>query len=219
MKISERLRKDADHIWKRIFEHPFVVELYSGALPIDKFKFYILQDYNYLISAIKNFNIICSRAESVDAIKELVEIIHLEAVSEFEGYETFLGKLGYTIKDAVNVEPSFVNISYVSFLLSTSSLKSFGESLASVLPCFWSYADIAEYHKDTLKKNENGLYVEWASVYLAESYIDLVNKFKMLVDNVGDETPYEKLRDTFMTASRYEYMYWDAMYNMHSWPV
>ena len=32
MKVTERLRKDADNVWERIIEHPFVVELYSGTL-------------------------------------------------------------------------------------------------------------------------------------------------------------------------------------------
>jgi len=219
MKVSQRLREDADNIWKRIIEHPFVVELYSGSLPIDKFKFYILQDYNYLISAIRNFSIISSRADSVEAMREIIEILWLESVSEFKGYEEFLEKLGYTIEDAVNVEPIPVNVSYISFLLSTSSLKSYAESITSLLPCFWSYAEIAEYHKDKLRKNGNSLYMEWAAVYLSESYLNLVERMKKLVDNAGKEFSHKKLKKTFITASRYEYMYWDAIYNMHTWPV
>jgi thiaminase/transcriptional activator TenA len=50
MKVVDRLRKDANAIWKKIIEHPFVVELYKGDLPLNKFKFYILQDYQYLIT-------------------------------------------------------------------------------------------------------------------------------------------------------------------------
>jgi thiaminase/transcriptional activator TenA len=219
MKVSERLRRDADNIWKRVVEHPFIVELYCGILPIDKFKFYILQDYNYLVSAMRNLSIISSRADSVDAMRKVIEILWLESVSEFKGYEEFLGKLGYTIEDAINVEPSPINVSYTSFLLSTSSLKSYAESITSVLPCFWSYAEIAEYHKDKLRKNVNRLYMEWASVYLSEPYLNLVRKMRKLVDNAGKEFPYEKLKKTFITASRYEYMYWEAVYNMHTWPI
>lgn len=216
MKVSERLRRDADNIWKRIIEHPFVVELYAGTLPMDKFKFYVLQDYNYLVSAIRNFGIISSRADSVDAMREVIEILYLESESEFKGYEEFLGKLGCTIEDAVNVEPIPVNTSYTSFLLSTSSLKSYAESITSVLPCFWSYAEIAEFHRDKLRENGNRLYTEWASVYLSESYLKLVGKMRGLVDKAGEDFQYKKLKTTFITASRYEYMYWDAVYNTHT---
>lgn len=219
MKVSERLRKDADDIWGKIIKHPFVTELYNGTLPIGKFRFYILQDYNYLIASIKNFSIISSKADSIDSMREVIEILHLESVSEFKGYEEFLRKLGYRVEDAENIKPTPTNISYVNFLLSTSSLKSYAESITSVLPCFWSYAEIAEHHKDKLSKNENKLYVDWASVYLSEPYVNLVEKIKRLVDKTGETTSYEMLKKTFITASKYEYMYWDAIYNMNAWPI
>ena len=165
MKVSDKLRIDADNIWQSIIEHPFVVELYTGSLPLDKFKFYVLQDYNYLTSAIQNFSIISSRAGQVDNVNEVLEIAYLEAISELDAYEKFIKKLGYTLEDAINVEPIQMNVSYVNFLFSTSSLKSYEEAITSVLPCFWSYAEIAEYHKNKLKTNKNKLYIEWASVY------------------------------------------------------
>ena len=219
MKVSERLRKDADDVWEKIIEHPFVVELYSGTLPMEKFRFYILQDYNYLIASIKNFSIISSKADSIDAMKEVTEIVHIESVSELKGYEEFLGKLGYTIDDARNIEPIPITVSYANFLLSTSSLKSYAESIASVLPCFWSYAEIAEHHKNKLEKNKNRSYIDWASVYLSEPYVNLVKKIRRLVDESGETVSYEMLKKTFITASKYEYMYWDAVYNMDTWPI
>jgi thiaminase/transcriptional activator TenA len=217
--VSERLHKDAERIWDKIVEHPFVVELYQGSLPMEKFKTYILQDYAYLIDAIRNFSIIASRAHSVEVVRETVEIAHLEATGEFQGYEDFLHTLGYTLDDAMNVEPLPVNLSYRSFLLATSSLRSSQEALVSVLPCFWSYRDIALYHRDALGSNANKIYVAWASVYLSEDYAQLVEKLRRLVDRVCDDFPYETLKPPFLTASRYEYMYWDSVYNIESWPV
>ena len=211
-KISERLRKDADLIWKEIFSHPFVVELYKGTLPIEKFKFYVLQDYNYLVTMMKNFSILSSKAESVEAMREMLEIAYLEATSEFKSYEELSKKLGYTIKDAMRVELGQMNISYISFLLATSSQKTFWEGLAATLPCFWTYAEIAEFHKDKLSESKNSLYIEWASVYLTEPYRDLVNKMKELLDNA--DIKYEKLKEVFTVASKYEHMYWSMAYAM-----
>ena len=219
MRISEKLRKDAGHIWEKIFEHPFVVELYSGTLPMEKFRLYVLQDYNYLVSAIKNFSIICSRADSADVVKEIADIIHLEATSEFKGYEELLNKLGYKIEDAMNVDALPMNVSYRSFLLATSSLRPYQESITSVLSCFWSYSEIAKHHRDKLSKNSNGIYVEWASVFLSEDYLNLVDRLRSLVNTFCDDYPYKKLRDIFITASRFEYMYWDSAYKMEGWPV
>lgn len=219
MKLADKLRRDADSIWEKIIEHPFIVELYNGILPLEKFEFYILQDYHYLVTAMKNFGIIASKAASVEAMREVIEILHLEAQSEFKGYEEFLDRLGYTIKDAAEIEPIPVSVSYSSFLLSTSSLKSYAEAITSVLPCFWSYAEIAEHHNNKLNNNENQMYKDWAEVYVTDSYLNLVEKIKMLVNEAGEKFPYEKLKMMFITGSRYEYMFWDAVYTEQEWSV
>ncbi|MFP4001573.1 MAG: thiaminase II [Thermoplasmata archaeon] len=219
MKVTEKLRKDADGIWEEIQNHPFVVKLYKGDLPIEKFEFYALQDYYYLVRAVKNFSIISSKAGDIDAMRDLTEILHLEAHSEFEGYEQLLKRLGYRLEEASQVEPIPINVSYTSFLISTSSLNPYEEAITSVLPCFWSYAEIAKANEDKLKENENQIYRDWAEVYRTDLYLELVGRLKKLVNEAGEDHPYEKLRDVFITASRYEYMFWDAVYNEKGWPV
>ena len=112
------------------------MELYSGTLPLEKFRFYVLQDYNYLVADMRNFGILASKASSVSEIKEMLEIAHLEATTELSRYEMLLKKLGYNIEDTVRVKPANIVISYTSFLLATSLLKTFWEALAATLPCF-----------------------------------------------------------------------------------
>jgi thiaminase/transcriptional activator TenA len=117
----------------------------------------------------------------------------------------------------MNIETTPTATSYVSFLLATSSLRTFWEGLAASLPCFWTYAEIAEFHRDKLRENKNDLYLEWASVYFTEPYRDLIGRMKGLLDNANVE--YEKLNEAFITASKYEYMYWSMAYDMEEWPV
>ncbi len=208
LRISERLRNDADLVWREILRHPFVTELYRGSLPMEKFRFYVLQDYSFLVTMMRNLAVLASRADSVPLTRELLEIAHLEATTEFAGYEELLGKLGYALGDALKAEQSQVSVSYGSFLLAVSSLRTFWEGFTAILPCFWSYAEIAETHRDILKKNTNTLYTDWASVYLSEPYLALVDKLRGILDTAPAEG-YEKLREVFLTASRYEFAYWD----------
>jgi thiaminase/transcriptional activator TenA len=152
-------------------------------------------------------------------MREVIDILNLEAKSEFDGYIEFLRRLGYTLQDASVIEPIPVSVSYTSFLLSTSSLKSYAEAITSVLPCFWSYAEIADHHREMLSTNKNQLYKDWGEVYGTSSYLSLVEKIKMLANNAGEGFSYEKLKSVFIAASRYEYMFWDAVYNQQEWPV
>ena len=213
MNLSERLKKDAEDIWNSIYVHPFVQELFEGTLPERKFRFYILQDYNYLVASIKNFSLLASRAENVDTMKELVNIAYIESTGEFQAYGNFLRKLGLTIDRAQNNESVNEAESYIRFILSTSSAKSLEEGITAVLPCYWSYAEIAKFHEKKLKVNKNELYQEWASSYFEEGYLDLVNRIRKLVDQIRDDFSYDKLRQVFITSSKYEYRFWDAMYD------
>jgi thiaminase (transcriptional activator TenA) len=219
MGISEKLKKDGKPVWDRIDSHPFIVELCEGTLDREKFKFYVLQDYHYLVSAIKNFSIITSRADTFEDIIETVEIGHLVSISEYKSYLKLLKKLGLTIKDASETRPIPVVLSYTSFLFSISSQKSFPEAMVSILPCFWSYGEAIKYNKEGLKKNNDDIYLEWTSIYFSKDYVQLLERIKKLIDKAAIGFPYEKLKDIFLKSSRYEYMYWDDMYNLKNWPV
>jgi Putative transcription activator len=210
-KITERLRADADVIWKKIVEHPFVNELYAGDLPAKKFRFYVLQDYNYLMAMIRVLSILASKAPEI-LIGEILEIAHMESTTELDAYEKLLNELDLSLNDAMNVKRMEASSAYANFLIATSSLKSFSEGLTAVLPCFWTYTEIAEAQRAKLKKNVNKIYVEWGSTYLSNDYVSLVDKIKSIVDRSCEQSSYKDLKTTFVTASKYELLFWDGAY-------
>ncbi len=196
-----------------------MVELYKGTLPEKKFKHFIKHDYNYLIASIKNFSILASRANSTHNTQLLTEIAQEEATTEFAGYKVYLKELNIPIESVTKSKPTFMETSYTSFLHSTSLLKSFEEGITAVLPCYWTYSEIAKSHADNLKNNPNKLYRDWASLYLEQDYLQVVDKIKGIVDGLDTDFPYKKLRTVFIQASKYEYLFWKAAYNMESWPL
>ena len=43
--VSERLRQAAAPIWEKCLHHPFVTAIGDGTLPVEKFQYFMLQDY------------------------------------------------------------------------------------------------------------------------------------------------------------------------------
>lgn len=219
MGVVESLRAYAEPVWEKIFDHPFVVELYSGSLPLEKFKYFVLQDYNYLVTMTKCYSIMAAKAEDFEVARRVLEIAHLDATAELESYEKLLAELGLTLRDALAAEVAPTNLAYSNFLLATCSLGTTLEGLASTLPCFWTYAEVAKRHEGRLHYNKVRLYVSWARVYLSEGYLKIVEMLKELVNSLSAGSDVSKIKQLFLTASKYEYMFWDMAYRMERWPI
>lgn len=43
-------RPDVAPVWHRFVNHPFVLAMGNGTLPLESFKGYLIQDYLYLVS-------------------------------------------------------------------------------------------------------------------------------------------------------------------------
>lgn len=55
MKVSQRLYNCVEEIWQSYNTHPFVCGIGDGSLDSEKFKFYMVQDYLYLMDYSKVF--------------------------------------------------------------------------------------------------------------------------------------------------------------------
>ena len=53
--VCDRLRGAAAPIWDRCLAHPFVTGLGDGSLPVEKFRYFMLQDYLYLLDYARVF--------------------------------------------------------------------------------------------------------------------------------------------------------------------
>ncbi|ABN69167.1 transcriptional activator, TenA family [Staphylothermus marinus F1] len=219
MQITQRLREEASSIWNKIFKHPFVVELFKGSLPIEKFRYYVIQDYNFLIGMTKAFSLLASKAYDYELLREALSLAYSDATIEMDNYLKLLDKLDLTIEDVLNTEPAPTNTAYVNHILSTCSLGTSIECLVSTLPCFWTYMEIPRVNNDLIMENKNPIYIEWINTYRSKEYIELTTKLINLVDKYAEHIDYNKLKRIFILSSRYEYMFWDMAYNMEKWPV
>ncbi|MEL9989982.1 MAG: thiaminase II [Thermoproteus sp.] len=217
MSTTETLRRAADAIWAKIFQHPFVVGLYRGDLPLEKFRYYLLQDYNYLVNFAKALALAAARAPDVKAMRAMLELAYGELTGEMANYESLLKELGLSLEDAVRTKPNPTNVGYMSYLTSICSTGSFGQCLSALLPCFWTYLEIAERHKGLLERNPVEIYRRWASVYLSQEYRRLVEMLRGLLDSLSPKV--EEVLEPFLTASLYELAFWDAAYRAESWPA
>jgi len=113
------------------------------------------------------------------------------------------------------------NVAYTSFLLATAAAGGPLEITAAILPCSWSYIEIAAGLKDEIA--DHPVYSDWVAFYLQQEEADLVTNMRETFDDmtragaVSDEKR-RQLAEIFMMSSRLEGMFWEMAYTLDQWP-
>ena len=214
--FSEELMAEAQPIWERIFSHPFLREIKDGTLPLEKFQYYLGQDYLYLEGFGRT--VAMTLAKSPDSA--LMEELSLRVLTPIERplHHKLVSEAGLSMEDVKKVQRSPTNTGYVNHMLVTASLHGLGPAAASLLPCPWTYHLLRE----ELGPSEHPLYSQWTAFYVAGLLENSVQAWRSFVDRMAEsagDQELEAMRQAFLTSSRYEFMFWDMAYNMEQWPA
>ncbi len=215
MKLSQRLYESTKEIWKSYHEHPFVKGIGDGTLDIDKFRFFMIQDYIYLLDYAKVFALGVVKARDEELMRKFASLVNGVLNSEMHVHKTYMERLGITKEEVKNAKPSIVNTSYTKYMLQVGHDMGVLELLVSILSCSWSYKEIGDKLAENPDSLNHEFYGEWVKGYSSESYASDNNEIIELVDKLGEnctEEQFEVLRDIFVNCSRYEYMFWDMSY-------
>jgi thiaminase/transcriptional activator TenA len=219
--FSQKLRRRAEPIWRAIHAHPFLDELQAGTLPMDRFVYFILQDYIYLLDFAQ---VLClGGAKSADL--ETLEIFARHALIAVEVERTFhasFGKsLGLSRKELDWTPKGPVTEAYTKHLQAVARGGSLVEIVAAVLPCYWIYGEVGRrlYRK---RPRKPAIYREWIETYASEEYWKPVREQIRLMDQFGQAARAQNkkvLSDHFVLSSRYELLFWDQAYRLENWHV
>ena len=219
--LSEQLKRSANPIRRAIFAHPFLQELHAGTLPMDRFTYFILQDYRYLLDFAQ---VLCLGGAKSPDLKTL-EIFTRHALIAVEVERTFhasFGKsLGLSQSDLDQTPKGPVTEAYTRHLQAVARGGSLAEIVAAVLPCYWIYGEVGKkLYKNRPRKPK--IYREWIETYASEEYWRPVREQIRLMNELGRRANGEekrRMRSHFLLSSRYEFLFWDQAYRLEDWPV
>jgi len=218
--FTQRCWKDVEHLRHAILEHPFLLGLVDGTLPEHRFRSYIVQDSLYLQSYARTLAVLAARAQAPLDTSFLAGSAASAVAAEQELHAELLGLLDLTSDEVQAAEPVPATLAYTSFMAAMTYGDTFLVGLASVLPCFWIYAEVGE--ELARRGSEHPVYRRWIESYAAEEYAGFVASAIELTDRAGAEVaPAEeaRARRVFSLANRYEWMFWDAAWQEEAWPL
>jgi len=217
MKLSEMLYLSAKDIWGSYYDHPFVKGIGTGELALEKFRYYMIQDYLYLLEYAKIFALGVVKAKDEETMRIFAQLVNSTLNSETNIHKDYMKRLNISDKEVKNAKSSLINTSYTNYMLWVSHNEGLLQLAVTVLSCSWSYKLIADKLSQIYGSTEHEFYGEWIRGYISPEYNIANNNIINLVDKLGEncsKEEIENLKTIFINCSRYEYMFWDMAYNL-----
>jgi len=218
--LCEGLRNDCAELWEELHAHPFIEGLADGTLPSDTFRFYIEQNLQYLVEYARAMALAAGRAGDVDTMRifsaDLTNIVEVEIPENRELLARVLELGARDLKGSEGMAPA--TVTYTGFLVETAATSRPVEVMAAIVPCAWSYGEIASRRREQIV--EHPVYAEWVRFFASPDYAGVVERmqadFEWLV--ARDDVELERLSFLFTTGVRLERGFWDMAYAREHWP-
>ena len=214
------MRKEANPQFRDFLRHRFVTELGSGRLPLAKFRYYIIQDNLFLEDAVEARRLMLSRTPQ--RFRSSIDVL-LKSMSRFEllsRRQAVAQKLNITAATMRQTHRSPTTLAYTSFLIRKAATASVGQALAAMMACPWTYAELGERYLGS-PVMRHPVYGRWLAIYQSEAMNRWLEELKLIINKVAASVSLKTKRqmtDDFVTACKFECMFWDMAYGMEKWP-
>jgi thiaminase (transcriptional activator TenA) len=221
--LSAELRHRSARVWERLGSHPFLRELAAGELPLDTFRFFLEQDILYLPDFARCMAMGAAKSSTEAELRffaaELDGTINLELPNQHRVLEQVCQLGAKDRGGALGKAPA--NVAYTGFMLAVSAQGTALEIIAAILPCAWSYVEIARGLADQIV--DHPVYKDWVGFYLTDEVVRLEQKMRSDFDEMADQAKLnlgrvDRLAEIFATSSRLEESFWQMAYTLDQWP-
>ena len=216
MNFAKSLKERTKNVWEACYQHPFVQELGQGTLAKDKFQFYLVQDYKYLLEYAKVFALGALKAETEYLMTNFTLGQYAILQHEMDLHRQYMQEFGIKLSEAEQAKTALFNSAYTANMLNVGQKQGVAEIIAVILPCAWSYNDFAERLKQDYAQNlANNPYKSWLDMYTGAEYIDSFTWFFDALDALADgksAAELAKLEAVFASSIEFEYLFWDMAY-------
>ncbi|MDE0638564.1 MAG: thiaminase II [Candidatus Poribacteria bacterium] len=220
-KFTDKLRQSAAPIWEADLKHPFVRGMVDGTLATEKFKFYLIQDYLFLLdySRVFAYGVIKAHDEATMAL--FAKLLNETLNTEMDLHRGYCAKFGISPAKMEAAPMAPTTHAYTRHMLQVAQIGTLADVIAGVLPCQWGYAEIGT----SLAKQGGSpepLYQEWIDMYASPEFLALGEWLRNLLNDITtDSSPAEKerLQKTFLLSSRYEYLFWEMAWTEQAWQI
>jgi len=211
--LFARLRAADRPVWDSYVDHAFVRQLGRGTLPEKAFRFYLVQDYLFLIQFARAYALAAYKADTLEDARQAARSMSVILDDEMSLHVKFCAGWGLDIDDILSVPEAPQCMAYTRFVLEAGSAGDILDLLVALAPCVVGYAEVANrLMADKETRLDGNPYRVWIETYAGPDYQGVAAAAVAQLDRVyarragpGRDAALAKL---FAGASRLEADFW-----------
>jgi len=218
MKFTQTLHELAKNSWQKSKQHPFIQELVTGRLPLEVFRFYLIQDAYYLKHFAQAHQEVIERSNDQRIITSQRFCKKGLEESEIAIREIFFKELSISEKEVLNTPIAPTAYNYTSHIYRQFVDGTILTALVALLPCYWLYYEIGVTF--SAKSSPVKIYQAFLDTYDSEGFKELLEELLQLIDELArSSTKEERVRmsEAFLLSSEFELKFWEMAYTYESW--
>lgn len=199
-------------VWQRYINHPFVLGLGNGDLPLKSFKGYLVQDYLYLVHFVRANALASYKAKNMEDIAAGARMVS-HIYTEMQLHLDYCKEFGLSKDEIEATEEHQACTAYTRYVLDIGQSEDWLGLQVALAPCLLGYGAIAkQLHSDPRTKTEGNTYWKWILKYVAEDYVQAVQTGSALMEKnavLQSPTRIEEFVKIFIHATKMEIGFWE----------
>lgn len=220
-RFTERLRQKAAGVWEAQHQHPFVRGIGDGTLSLERFRFWVQQDYVFLIEYARLLALAAARSPDLETMTRFATLLKETVETEMNLHRAYAAEFGISHEQLEREPTAPTTRGYADFLLRVAVTGDFAELAAALLPCMWAFSEVGQRLVARPAQSDKR-YAQWIAMYSSREFAELAEWCRALLDNLAAGLPerdLQKLEAAFLTSSRYEWLFWEMAWKMERWPI
>lgn len=212
--LFARLRAACPDEWEAYTRHAFVHQLGAGQLPEPCFRYYLIQDYLFLVHFARAWALTAFKSDTRANVRRAASSLWAIIDMEMELHVRFCAGWGLTEADMDSVPEAVETTAYTRYVIDRGMAGDVLDLQVALAPCIVGYAEIGRTLRDDPSTMLDGNpYREWIDMYAGDEYgdvaLDAVRFLDTLCAERGGSERLDSLISTFTQATRLEAAFWD----------
>ena len=214
MTLFARLKGDNKLIWDSYTSHKFVKQIANGTLKESSFKYYLSQDYLFLIHFARAYALAAYKSDNLADIRQAANGLNAIIYTEMDLHIKFCSDWDLSESNMEALPEAAETMAYTRYVLEKGSSGDLLDLHVALAPCIIGYAEIGNLFKDQIRSNPFGA---WIEMYASDEYQAIasaeIDQLETLMGSRGGEGRFKSLTKIFNQATELETAFWQMGLN------